>query len=695
MWSLCLLFFQLALLGGYIWAHVLAHYVSTRWQGILHGALLIAAICMLPITPDAGWKPGPTDGPEWRILGLLTISVGLPFFALAATGPLLQHWFAQRWPQRSPWWLYALSNTGSLLALPAYPFALEWMTGSRQQTHYWSWAFGLFALLCGTVAVMVTIAARRMARLDAAQDVVPPTIPEAEVPPGVVEAATRASKGSDEMSSAAAPADPAGPPPPMQWSRILLWIGLAATASTVLLAETNQMCIDVAVVPFLWVLPLALYLISFIIAFSGVRIYFRPIWLLLLIGAEVGVISMLFKGPAADLHMQIGLHSLGVLILCTVCHAELYRARPDPRQLTAFYLCVSIGGALGGVFVGLIAPMVFPRYYELHVALLMVPLLVTIGMYLDPRSLLARVQSFWLWVPPGAAIIVLAVALVWQINKGMESATEVRRNFFGSLKVTEQETTASHDGVTRHVIVRELTHGVINHGTQYIDPELSRAATTYYGPGSGVGKALTWGLERGGERRVAVIGLGTGTLAAWADPQDYFAFYEINPIVLDLATRQFSYVPDARARGATVEIKLGDARLVMEREEPCHYDLIAVDAFSSDAIPTHLLTRECMQVYLKHLEPEGIIAIHISNRHLDLKRVVKAIGDDAGLKLALINASNDGIGTSSNTWVLASRSAVPLENEHLVEVTDPFPDNLTPVLWTDDYTNLWSVLRER
>ena len=651
-WTTCMLFYQIVLLAGYAYAHLIRTRLSSRGQVIAHLVLLAAAVVLLPIAPSAGWKPQEAGDPTWRILGTLAATVGIPYFALSATSPLLMAWFSATRPGASPYRLYAISNAGALLALASYPFVVEPLLRLRMQADVWSALFISFAFLCGVCAIFFWRAKRP-----------PETLPE--------------------TAGAAASA----PPRPSLFVRGL-WLALPACGSALLLAVTNEMCSDVGVVPDLWILPLALYLVSFILCFESDRLYQRAIFWPLLVVAGGVALALLYGGVNVPIVLQIAGYSFVLFACCMVCHGELARLKPDPRLLTSYYLSISAGGAVGGVFVGLVAPLVFSGYFELHVALGACFVLTALIFW---RKKIRTPRWRWRWAFPVVGVVTVAVpilmvsGLVMQAKDEFQWAISVSRNFYGVLTVTEYN---SEDPLTMYY---SLCHGRILHGTQYTNAPLRYEATTYYGDASGVGLAIQHGCECAAPK-VGVVGLGTGTLASYGRPGATYRFYEINPAVLNLATSRFTYLADSRAK---CEVVMGDARLSMEREEPQQYDVLAIDAFSSDAIPVHLLTEEAFAVYFRHLKPTGVLAVHISNRFLDLEPLVLGLADRFGLGAAVITSEDsDETGIMGATWVLVTANLEFLEYEPIRSAARPASENTTArIVWTDDYSNLMRIVK--
>jgi spermidine synthase len=645
-WTVCLFFFQLVLLLGYAYAHALVRYLKPRAQMTLHSVMLAASLAVLPIYPSQALKPSGTADPTWSILGLLALTVGLPYFLLSTTGPLLQAWYAREYKGAMPYRLYALSNAGSMFALLSYPVLFEPRLTTHEQSWTWSAAYGVFALLCGFTAFR----ARNFAPL-----------------------ATAA----------------AGTPAPRPLARqYVMWILLPATASLLLLAITNHISQNVAAIPFLWILPLSLYLLSFILCFEGSGWYRRNPYLQLLVVAVGGMAYGMIKETQDQANMPIWwllvLFGLGLFTCCMVCHGELARLKPDPRYLTHFYLAISAGGALGGIFVGLVAPRIFRSFYELPLGLVACPVLILFALILDPE--IAEWFRGWRMALPlagAAATAVMAVYLGREIRDQAQDSRVLERNFYGALRVRDIE---AANGLNT---VRGLTNGTINHGEEYLYVPKRRMPTTYYGPQTGVGVAIRE-KQKKGHIRVGVVGLGTGTIAAYGHLGDYYRYYEINPLVPPIATGQFFFLPNCPAK---LDIAMGDARLSLEREAPENFDVLAVDAFSSDAIPVHLLTREAMTLFFRHLRPDGVLAVHISNRYLDLQPVVEGEADSLGKLTRTIDTENDNsVDVFAATWVLVYAPDSGFDPPEFRDSAD-IKSRRKVRMWTDDYSNLFQILK--
>ena len=643
-WTTCMLFFQMALLAGYFYAHLLTT-ASPRRQAYIHIALLAVSLLSLPILPSAWWKPAGTEDPLLRILGLLAATIGLPYFLLSSTSPLLQSWLSRANAGVIPYRFFALSNVGSMLALLSYPVLVEPNLANRYQAWTWSGGYALFVALCGFIAYRSRNAAPRM------------------------------ESASEET----------GPAPTLRAN--LQWVALAAAASALLLGVTNHLSQNVAAIPFLWIVPLTLYLLSFILCFESSAWYKRVVFLPLFaasLGAMGWGITRSF-GDVESLPVTISIYCAALFVCCMTCHGELARTKPASRHLTGFYLMVSVGGALGGLFVALIAPYAFKALYEFPIAIVFAALAVLTVYYRDEPAVNAwRSKRQMAWLAGFAATAALAVGLAHESTGLVSRAVFLSRNFYGALRVNEWRRDAQQEAV------RELVHGTINHGEQFLDPRLRRMPITYYGPSSGIGLVMN-DLKTGPPIKVAVIGLGTGTVAAYGRAGDTIRYYEINPSVVGIARKYFTYLADS---AANVDIVLGDARLSLERQEPQNFDVIAVDAFSSDSIPVHLLTREAFGLYLRHLKPDGIVAIHVSNRYLNLAPVVAQEAAAYHTPIIMVDSDDDEVADySATTWMLASNRPGYWDRPAFRSAAARIPTIAKLRIWTDDYSNLWRILK--
>jgi hypothetical protein len=640
-WTISLVFFQISYLLGNLYAHWLIQLGSSPWISRIHVALLAASLLVLPILPGPAWKPTGSSSPVFHIFGLLAVTIGLPFVLLSATSPLLQAWYVRSRSGNRPYRFYALSNAGSLLGLLSYPLLVEPHSSTRHQALAWSCIYALFAAICTWIAVRDRTAT-----------------------PVFQESRERSSPG---------------------WKTLLLWAALAADASALLLAITTHISQDVAAVPLLWVVPLALYLLSLILCFDGERWYPRFIFVRFLAVALAGMGYALSPEFAnAGPWLQIPLFCIGLFVCCMVCHGELAGLKPEPQHLTSFYLMIAFGGALGGIFVGVIAPRIFDEFYELPIALAGCAILALICA-ISP-SHLARPGRRTLLVCC-AGIAALALAFLPYFAAPKYPGEKKVRNFYGLLRVQEAAATAGQPAV------RQLINGTIVHGIEILESARRAEATTYYGAESGAAAALANAHEHG-SIHAGSIGLGAGTLASYGQPGDRFTFYEINPAVVQVAASQFDFLRDSRAQ---IEIVPGDARISLERQPIQNFDVLLVDAFSGDAIPVHLLTRESFQLYFRHLKPEGGLAIHISNKFLDLEPVVIAAARELGVKTrTIVNDADPKNEVYTATWVLVYRQAAALPGADGGETLPRWSrsqSNIPIRPWTDDYSSLLKVLR--
>lgn len=727
-WTSCMLFFQMALLAGYAYAHWINQQSSSR-QTFIHVALLAVSFLSLPILPSELFKPAGGADPLLRILGLLAATVGLPYFLLSSTSPLLQSWYSRSNGGAMPYRFFALSNLGSMLGLLTYPVLVEPYLTNRQQAWMWSGTYIAFTLVCATVALRSRVTGE-------------------------------AGASSDEKSAAVPVAAPTA-------ADRLIWMGLAAAASALLLAVTNHLTQNVAAIPFLWVLPLSLYLLSFILCFDSDRWYRR--WIFTRLGA-IALPTMAYaisgEGNISDLKLAVSFFSGALFIMFMVCHGELSVRRPAPRYLTSFYLMVSIGGAIGGLLIGFVAPYVFNALYDLPVVLSLTGFLFVYllwrdrspGIAADPvpgatppqflneqldkivvgclsallilyvavrlatskfslgpellhttflsapydtpalLGIAGALALYVMWrsrdsIENGFVMFALAAGLVVGMAgflardtyNGVADSRVLVRNFYGALRVYDSTPEESTMGP-----IRTLKHGTIDHGDQFLWPQNERFATTYYAEASGIGIAIQT-LQPNGPMNVGMIGLGSGTITTYARPIDHYFIYDINSAVVRIAQTQFRYLRNCMA---PYKILLGDARLTLEAEPSRQFDVLAVDAFSGDAIPVHLLTREAYKLYWRHLKPDGVLAVHVSNRYLGLAPVVAlAAAEDGKQAMNVSLTGNDDLEIASSDWVLVTSRPGFFDQPNVKKAVE----KIAPVpglrMWTDDYSNLYKILR--
>ncbi len=649
-WAACLLYFQASLLAGYAYAHCLRRFLPPRWQMQIHILLLAASLLLLPILPSPAWRhPGHAD-PALRILGLLAGTIGLPYLLVSSTSPLLQAWYAAVRPGASAYRFYALSNLGSLLGLICFPLVVEPRWASRAQAWGWSAAYMVFALLCAVVA-WYAWRYREPDRNDAAEH-------------------ARERIGSAFQQSIG-----------LQ----LLWIALAACGAALMMATTNYLSQNLAPIPLLWILPLGLYLFSFVLCFEMERAYQRLIWIpAMLAGLGAMAWAMFYHGGTTNLKLAIPAMLAGLFCCCMVCHGELARHKPETRFLTYFYLLTSAGGVLGGFFVAIIAPRIFKTYVELPLWMVICCVLTFMIVWKETvgRGWTAKVAG-------RLALLIFTVALAayMSIHKHrMDGDYYLHvRNFYGALQVQDLET-GDEDGR-----VRSLVHGTIEHGAQLLDPDRRHEPTMYYVRSSGLGLAMQFVKARSSGVRVGAIGLGAGVLASYCRIGDVYRFYEINPEVVKIANSQFTFLKDCHGQ---LDVLLGDARLTLEGQESQNFDLLAVDAFSGDAIPVHLLTREAFVEYFRHLKSDGILAIHVSNKYLDLVPIVADIAEDLHkAAIAVYDGATEGSYPAASDWVLVTGNPEIFDDPSFkVESVEVAKSEPRIRLWTDDYSNLLQIL---
>lgn len=636
-WAICMVFFQLTLLAGYAYSDVLATHLKPRMQLTVHGVLLLASLLFLPILASEAWKPTGAEDPSWLIIGLLAATIGLPYFLLSTTGPLLQSWLAQVNLGSQVYRLFSLSNLASLLALLSYPFLIETQATLRAQAVGWSTLFAAFAVLCSAAGMYFV---RHAQPVNLPVTVITPILQNDAVP---------------------------------GWRDYVLWLAPAALASWLLVAITNHMTQNVASIPFLWIVPLTLYLLTFVLCFESNRWYQRKVFMP---AAAVLLVVCAYGLQDGDIGVQvkvaIPLYSLCLFVLCMFFHGELARLRPHTRYLTRFYLMLSVGGALGGTAVGLVAPKVLPAFYELGLGFTLTGLLAVV-MFRHSRVLMAGAVLLVLWC---------AFFLYRQVADDVSAVRQMERNFYGSLSTVDVPVEELRD------TTRRLFHGATRHGEQFLSEARRREPTAYYGRTAGVGLAIEATRREG--QQVGMIGLGAGTLAVYGRTGDRYRIYEIDPAVIQFAQTEFTFMADSLAK---VETVLGDARLSMERESPQAFDVLAVDAFSGGSVPIHLLTVEAMGIYLRHMRPDGIVAFHVTNRFLNIPPVVDTIARSMGLHVAHIRDDNDNPLLRNTDWVLVARNPAVLQQPIIAQRAKPIPHMAGLKPWTDDFNNLFAILK--
>jgi SAM-dependent methyltransferase len=695
-WNTSQAFFQIALLLGYGYAHALQKIRSLRTQGIVHCVALIAAALALPLRVNDLVGPPSSQHPNLWLLAVLAASIGAPFAALSATAPLIQAWYARTVGAatgREPYALYAASNLGSLLALLAYPVLIEPTLSLAGQRYGWSIGYGLFALLLAALAY-------------------------------------NASRGYATSLTSATPATPSP-----SWRRRLAWVALAAIPSSLMLGVTTYITTDVASAPFLWVLPLALYLGTFVIAFQE-RSGIRPEVTLVLQAAALAICVATLPFRTNVFAAQLVLHLATFFLTALMCHQRLVGLRPPPEHLTAFYLCLSIGGVVGGAFNAFVAPVVFNDVIEYPLVLALaclarpwgdlrsVPIKTGVMFALGLLASLGAVVAVALVAPNltaasvvgafnqaelfnmamsgllglgvlaafavrGRALLMFAlIAALSYAAVSVQDRTDTRRtwrSFFGVLKISETQSPEAGSNV------RMLSHGTTLHGAQAIGGPYRCQPLVYYAPRTPIGQVFTSKRGARPNLRIGAVGLGTGSVAGYVRPADHLTFFEIDPLVVRLSNdpANFSYTTDC-AKGR-VDFVVGDARLTVAKQPAGAFDILLIDAFSSDAVPAHLLTVEAVRSYLAKLKPDGILILHLSNRHLELMEPAQAVAHAAGGRaMAQHFRRPDG---PMSRWESSEDAVIVARNDQALA---PFiasgqwrpgnPDLAQP--WTDDYTNL-------
>jgi SAM-dependent methyltransferase len=631
-WTTCLVFFSVMLLLGYLYAHWISVSFTPARQAVIHILLLTVALLVLGIHTS----PSPaavTYHPALTVFRVLATVIGLPYLTLSATTPLLTGWYAASFEGRSPYRLFALSNLASLLALCSYPLLIEPGLTMNRQTAWWSGGFLVFSVICGAIAWQ---GRRRM-----------PAAKQSEV------------AGKEAAGPAMVP-----------------WFSLALGGGMMLTAVTNHMSANIAAIPLLWLPPLALYLLSFILAFQGA---WQPIrqWMLRLVLMSVASMAYVMQDIRTQLPIGVSvpLFLMGLFIICLFLHGELYARRPGTDGLTRFYLVAAAGSAAGTLLVGVLAPLVLRANYDLACTLVVVALIALAATWQDGWGL----RMVWI-----AGVTAAIVVVSNQVRQYDDDAVALMRNFYGTLRVRESHLPPQSD------TDRQLLNGTIEHGAEWFAPQFRGLPLTYYAENSGLGLAMRLCCGSG-HKRVGVIGLGTGTVAAYGNAGDTIRFYEINPPVERLARHWFTFLHDSPAQ---IDVVLGDARVSLAAETPQHFNVIVIDAFSGDAIPVHLLTREALALYRRHLQPDGIVAFHVSNQYIDLEPVIAGIARDAGLSAVSVHShGDDQNGLYYADWILVTSNQSFLAQPEIVNSAFPAHLRADVRVWTDNYSSVFPLLK--
>jgi len=651
-WLVCMLFYQVALLAGYAHAYAITQPLAMRRQVQLQVVVLMASLLLLPIAPSDSWKPQDAGDPTWRILGLLAACVALPYIALATTTPLLSRWLAHIEPTLNPVRFFAASNVGSFLGLLTYPFLFERVLTSAQQTRWWSWAYVLYAALF-VVCGMLTW--------------------------------RRAHDSGRNQSGAAS--ERAGSDP---W---LMWVGYSALGSALLVATTNAITQWSAVVPFLWVVPLSLYLVTFVTTFAYPRAYHRLAFggaFLLLAGS-----SFLQEVPESSLALfqQLVLQAAILFAGCMICHGELVRLQPEPARLPKFYLAVAAGGALGGICVVLLAPAAFSDYFEHPLVLSIIAAIAFLHML--PRAATRAPALITTAVASMAGVFFLgSLAVAFREEVAGNALVERARNFYGVVKIVRRN---QHDPQSANMA---LLQAGIDQGGQYLAPERRMETICGFNKESGLGLALAHQARRrdGAPLRIGVIGLGAGMIASLAREGDTMRYYEINPALLQLTSRHFTFLYQSKAK---IDVELGDARLVLERQlkqnDPQNFDVLVLDAFRGASPPMHLMTKEAFSVYLGHLAQNGILAVNFELDTFEVAPLHRGMAKLFGLTVRWLEtpAETDDC-RYAISWALYSRDKAFFETREVRRSISRWRDRgKSELVWTDEDSNLMSIINWR
>jgi hypothetical protein len=650
-WLVCLLFFQVALLAGYLHAYAVTRPFPVPRQVVIQLSILAGSLLLLPITPPDAWKPQDAGNPTWRILELLALCVGLPYLALATTTPLLSRWLARIDPALDPARFFAVSNLGSFLGLLSYPFGFERMMSGAGQTRLWSWAYGLYAALFAVCGLITLVRTRGDAQADA----------------GASLAAIR--------------------------SAILLrWVAYSALGSTLLLATTNAVTQWSAVVPFLWIVPLGLYLLSFVAAFAHRSLYDRRLFGAAFLALAATTFLLVEPESTRSFLTQFALQSATLFAGCMLCHGELARLRPHPVRLPAFYLAVAAGGALGGLFVSILAPFAFSDYVEHPFVLAVLAVLAVLLMFRDARARASR----WSAVVTGAAALLFAGGLgtaAWREISPERPVIDRVRNFYGVVKTVRE----SGDGPAEDSLV--LQQAGVDQGAQFQAADRRSELVCGYDERSALGLAVAHHARRRGRDqpaplRIGVVGLGVGMVAALGRAGDAIRYYELNPAVLDLANRRFTFLKDSKAR---TEVVLGDGRLLLERElkasGPQGFDVLVLNAFRGASPPMHLMTREAFDIYLGHLAAGGILAVNFEFEIFEMGPLHRGMAEALGAEVRWF-APKEGEGCEGAiSWALYTRDKAFFEAPQVKAAISPWRDDgKSRIVWTDQDSNLVSII---
>jgi hypothetical protein len=655
-WTTCMLFFQFFLLVGYLYAYVLTKILRVKYQIATHLVCLLLSLFLLP-NNIADIQNIPISGsPTWGVLKVLLLGLGFPYLILSANTPLLQHWFTSETNGANPYRLYSISNVGAFLALISYPVVIEPFMPIDWQIKLWSSIYCLFVLLVGGIFYIVA-KQNNKDRL---------SIPEQQT--------------TQKIS----------------FFRFTLWFMLSALGVILLVSTTNALTQNVPPMPFLWVAPLAIYLLTYVAAFSNIRIYVRNLWLPFFMLLSFVALLIYFIGGQFDIITQLFIYLLILLSGCMICHGELNSLKPQQGNTTLFYLVLSAGGVFGSFLVSFVAKSFFNEFLEFPLAIFSVLVLATASIWWNQQYVVKETESSKADIVVNRQLSILAlgttfVGLVWLFvfiklnNQYQQYDIAKARNFYGILSVK--------DITEGNVNERRLIDGTTSHGSQSLQLSTSTVPLSYYRPGTGI-QLVIEELSRGSELQVGIIGLGVGALAAYGQPGDHYIFYELNPLVADFANQYFSYLDSAKAK---VDVKLGDARVSLQKEldlgHENAFDLLIIDAFSGDLIPTHLMTQEAFLLYQQHIKDQGVVALHISNRHLSLLPVIMHHSSSLNLQAMLFETPGNGNEHDVQWVVLTNNSRLTQSPQLIHRQTRIAKDQYQKVVWTDDYSSLLPILK--
>jgi hypothetical protein len=655
-WTTCMLFFQSFLLVGYLYAFILTKILRVKYQIIFHLVCLLLSLFLLPNSIADIQNTQISGTPTWSVLKVLFFSLGFPYLILSANTPLLQHWFTSETNGANPYRLYAISNIGSFLALVSYPILIEPFIPLDWQIKIWSGIYWLFVLMVGWIFFVVT-KQNTKDKLFITEQLTVPRV------------------GS---------------------FRLILWFMLSALGVILLVSTTNALTQNVPPVPFLWLAPLAIYLFTYVLAFSNIAIYVRYIWQpLFMLLSFVGLL-IYFIGGQFDIITQFLIYLLILLCGCMICHGELNFLKPQQGNTTLFYLVLSAGGVCGSFLVSFVAKSLFNEFLEFPLAIFSILILTTVSLWRNKKNELEEANLSMNGMFSFSQISKLAslssvVSLVWLLaftnlkNQYQQYDIAKARNFYGILTVK--------DITTGKVNERRLIDGTTSHGSQSLSLFKSYLPLSYYRPGTGVQMVIEQ-LSSDSKLQVGIIGLGVGALAAYGNSGDYYTFYELNPLVSDFAKSYFSYLGNTKAN---VDIKLGDARVTLQNELDLgrinSFDLLVIDAFSGDLIPTHLMTYEAFLLYKQHISTQGVMALHISNRHLSLLPVIMHHSKSLNMQVMLFETPGAG-NEHDAQWVVLTNNSRLIQSAKLISrQTLIAEDQFQHVLWTDDYSSLLPILK--